>query len=69
MSAEKTEFSLSDALRRLQAINDWFDAQPEPDVEEGLKKIREGAALVKASRARLKEVENEFLEIQKELEE
>lgn len=69
MSREKSEFNLSEALRRLQAINDWFDRQEEPDVEEGLKKLREGASLVKESRARLKEVENEFLEIQKELEE
>lgn len=62
------QMNLSEALKRLQEINDWFDNQEDADIEEWLKKIKEGVALVKASRSRLKEVENEFAEIKKELE-
>jgi predicted transcriptional regulator len=39
----------------------------EIDVEEGIKKVREGAVLIKSSRERLKEIENEFEELKKEL--
>lgn len=62
------QMNLNEALKRLQEINEWFDNQEDADVEEWLKKIKEGVALVKASRSRLKEVENEFAEIKKELE-
>lgn len=62
------QMNLNEALKRLQEINEWFDNQEDADVEEWLKKIKEGVALVKASRSRLKEVENEFVEIKKELE-
>lgn len=58
--------SLSENLKRLSEIADWFDGREEIDIEEGLKKVREAAALLKASRKRLKAVENEFEEIKKE---
>ncbi len=60
--------NLSESLKKVQEIINWFDNQEEVDVEKGLEKIKEGAALIKISRARLKEVENEFEVVKKELE-
>lgn len=61
------KFNLTDALNKLEEINDWFDNQQEIDVEKGLEKVKEGVQLVKASKKRLQEVENEFEEVKKEL--
>jgi exodeoxyribonuclease VII small subunit len=60
--------SLSEALKRLEHIVSWFDEQEAVDVEKGLEKVKEGAELIRASRKRLKEVENEFEIVKKELE-
>lgn len=67
MSKEK-EIPLGESLKRLEAITDWFEAQEEIDVEKALEKVKEGVSLLKASKARLKEVENEFKIVKKELE-
>ena len=66
MPKEKAQ-NLSEQLSKLQTIADWFDDQTEVDVEEGLKKVKEAAELIKASQNRLKEIENEFTEIKKDL--
>lgn len=63
---EKT--NLSESLKKLEEITEWFDNQREVDVEKGLEKVKEGVQLIKASRERLKEVENEFEDVKKELE-
>jgi len=68
MIKEKSkEKNLNSNLKRLSEITDWFDNQQEADVEEGLKKVKEAVELIKASKARLKNVENEFKEIKKEI--
>ncbi len=59
--------NLSDSLKKLAAIVRWFDEQKDVDVEVGLIKVKEGAGLIKDSRERLKEIENEFEEIQKQI--
>lgn len=59
--------NLTESLEKLKAISDWFENQEEIDVEKGLEKVKEGVVLVKVSRARLKEIENEFEEVKKEL--
>lgn len=61
------KINLTESLKKLEEINDWFDQQSEVDVEEGLAKVKEGIQLVKASKKRLEEVENEFEEVKKEL--
>ena len=61
--------NLSESLKKLEQISEWFNSQEEIDVEKGLEKVREGARLIKDSRTRLAEVENEFEDIKKELEE
>jgi len=68
MTKKQDKDSISQSLARLESIVQWLDDQEHVDVAEGLEKIREGAALVKELRARLKEVENEFMEITKDLE-
>ena len=64
---ETSAKNLSDNLKRLSEITKWFDNQEEVDIEEGLKKTKEAAGLIKASRERLKAIENEFEEVKKEI--
>lgn len=59
--------TISQSLGKLEKIIEWFDEQSEVQVEEGLKKVREGAVLIKDLRGRLKEVENDFQELKKDL--
>lgn len=59
---------ITKSLEKLEAIVRWFDEQEQVDVEEGLKKVRDGAELVRELRTRLKKAENEFEEVKKELE-
>ena len=59
--------NLNDNLKKLSEINEWFENQEEVDIEEGLKKVKEAVELIKASKKRLKAVENEFEEIKKEV--
>ncbi|MFZ1655126.1 MAG: exodeoxyribonuclease VII small subunit [Candidatus Moraniibacteriota bacterium] len=59
--------SLGDTLKKLESITGWFEDQEEIDVEKALEKVKEGVALIKASKARLREVENEFEIVKKEL--
>lgn len=61
------KLNLTESLKKLEEINTWFENQEEVDVEKGLEKVKEGAKLVKASRERLQEIENEFEEVRKEL--
>jgi exonuclease VII small subunit len=63
------ETNLTQSLKKLEEIVEWFEGREEVDVEKGLEKVKEGAALIKASKVRLKKIENEFEEVKKELEE
>jgi exonuclease VII small subunit len=65
---EESSENLKENLNELKKIVDWFENQEEVDVEEGLEKVRRGAALVKATKVRLGEIENEFAEIQRDIE-
>lgn len=59
--------SLAESLKKLEDITDWFEGQEAIDVEQALEKVKEGVALIKESKLRLKEVENEFEVVKKEL--
>ncbi len=65
---KESKESIAASLSKLESIVAWLDGQDQVDVEEGLKKVREGAVLVGELKARLKEVANEFEEVKKELE-
>jgi exonuclease VII small subunit len=61
------KIKIQEAMERLDQIVEWFEVGREVDIEEGLEHIKEGAALVKGVRSRLKELENDFEEVKKEL--
>ena len=65
MPTDKTK--ISDLISKLEKIVQWFDAREDVDVEEALKKVKEGAELVKTLKLRLNKVENEFEEVKKDL--
>jgi len=66
-NGEKKEQDLTQSLKRLSEIGEWFENQKEVDIEEGLKMVKEASAIIRSSRERLKAVENEFEEIRKEM--
>ncbi len=70
MATKKTEQSidLSKNLDKLAKITAWFEDQNEIDIEEGLTKVKEASVLIKESRGRLQDIENEFKEIKKDIE-
>lgn len=68
-SKEKQNIDLNANLKRLNEISGWFEDQEEVDVEEGLKKVKEAAGLIKSSKERLKAIENEFEEVKKDMQE
>ncbi|MGI6340866.1 MAG: hypothetical protein ACOX0B_01505 [Minisyncoccales bacterium] len=59
--------NLGELINNLSKISEWFEKQEEIDVEIGLQKIKEAALLIEKTKKRLKEVENEFEEIKREL--
>jgi hypothetical protein len=61
--------SLKTYIEDIKKISDWFENQSEIDLEEALVKIREAGELIKLSKDRLVEVENEFKEIKAKVEE
>ena len=64
---KKQPTNLNETLKKLSGIVSWFESQSELDVEKGLEYVKEGATLIKSSRERLSEIENEFKEIKKEI--
>lgn len=62
----KNKFDFSTAIKELEEINRWFQNE-EVNLDEGLVKFRQGVELIKKCKVRLKEVENEFEEIKKEI--
>lgn len=64
---EINKTNLSQNLKELSEIVDWFEQQEDVDVEKGLKKVKQAATLIKSSKGRLTEIENEFEEIKKEI--
>jgi exonuclease VII small subunit len=59
--------TLGESLKKIEALVAWFEEQKEVDVEQGIEKVRQGVALIKESKLRLQELENEFEEVKKEL--
>lgn len=61
--------NLSENLKKLSEITSWFEKRDNAgDIEQGLEKVKEAVVIIKASKDRLKEIENEFEEIKKEIE-
>ena len=68
-AAAQKPHDLKKYLEDIKRISDWFVEQEEIDLEEALVKIREAGELIKLSKDRLVEVENEFKEIKTKIEE
>ncbi len=60
----KSEFAKN--YEELIEINSWF-RRDDIDIEEGLAKLKRGTGLIKKCQERLGEIENEFVEITKDL--
>lgn len=60
---------ITDMLKQLGSIVSWFESQKEMDVEKALEQVKVGVVLIKQSKERLKEIENEFKEIKKSISE
>ncbi len=67
MSKEIEKGGLGASMKKIREIVEWFDTQDEIDVEKGLEKVKEGAELIASSKKRLAELENEFVEVKKKL--
>ena len=67
-AARNQPHDLKKYLEDIKRISDWFEEQEEIDLEEALIKIREAGELIKLSKDRLVEVENEFKEIKTKIE-
>ncbi|MCL4405055.1 hypothetical protein M1295_00530 [Patescibacteria group bacterium] len=65
--AGKKESGFKHQLEEIAGILEWFDSQKELDVEKALEKIKKVSGLIKASKKKLAEIENEFKEIKKEI--
>ena len=59
---------LKDSLKEIEGIINWFDEQEEIDVEAGLEKVKDGVALIKSNKERLKGLENDFKKVKAGLE-
>lgn len=67
MNMSMKKESLSESLKKLEAITEWFERQETVDVETALEKVKEGVVLIRESKTRLREVENEFEIVKKSL--
>jgi exonuclease VII small subunit len=63
----KSTTNITETMKKLRAITEWFESQEEIDVEKGIEKVKEGAELIKLSKERLKELQNEFEDVKKKL--
>ena len=63
--SQDPKFDFSKSVEELEQINRWFQNE-DIDLDQGLAKFRRGLELIKKCRGRLKQVENEFVEIKKE---
>ncbi len=63
----KQTINITETMKKLRGITEWFESQDEVDVEKGMEKIKEGAELIRASKERLTELENEFDDVKKKL--
>jgi exodeoxyribonuclease VII small subunit len=61
-------FNFASAFEKLEEINTWFRGD-NFDLDEALVRFRTGAGIIKQAKERLQKVENEFKQIQADLEE
>lgn len=65
--SKETKKNLEKSFEQLEKINEELSSK-DINVDEALKKFKEGASLIKECKEKLDKAENEFKEIKKELE-
>jgi exodeoxyribonuclease VII small subunit len=65
MTNDPKKFDFTQSINTLEDINSWFQNE-DINLDEGLQKLKEGKELIKKCRTRLREFENEFVQIKKE---
>ena len=58
----KKQFDFAKAMKELEEINQWFQEE-DIDLDAGLEKLKRGKELITACRDRLRDVENQFVQI------
>lgn len=66
MDQQQKDFDFTKALNEIEEINRWFQNE-DINLDEGLIKFRRGLELIKQCKEKLRQVENEFTIIKKEL--
>ena len=66
--AQAKKQNLKEYLIQIEKITTWFEDRDEIDIEEALEKVKQAAKLIKASKDKLAQVENDFKEIKKTVE-
>ena len=66
--AQDKKQNLKEYLIQIEKITTWFEDRDEIDIEEALEKVKQAAKLIKASKDKLTQVENEFKEVKKTVE-
>ncbi len=62
-----SSINIDEKLKKLSEIAEWFETREDVNIEEGLAKVKEAAEIIKVSKSRLQEIENEFEEIKKDV--
>jgi exodeoxyribonuclease VII small subunit len=65
MTDDTNKIDFAASVKKLEAINQWFQNE-DFDLDEGLRKLKEGKDLIAKCRQRLQSVENEFIKIKQE---
>jgi exonuclease VII small subunit len=68
MTKKPSEYDFKKAFNELEMINEWFSGEQGSDLSLAIEKYRRGAEIVKEIRVHLSDVENEFKEIKRGLE-
>lgn len=64
-----TKGDLKENMKELASIVSWFENEEDLDLEKALEQVKLGAELIKESKDKLKDIENQFKEIKKGLSE
>lgn len=68
MKKTKETQNLAQDIADLKQLSQWFEANPNFNLEEGLVNVKEAARLYKQIKNQLADLENEFSHVKKDLE-
>lgn len=65
MEKNNKNFQFNKAFQEIEEISQWFQSD-NIDIDKGLEKYKRGLELIKMCQQKLKEVENQFIELKKQ---